>query len=310
MDAEKLKKRLEKATPDEFAKFVTQAVDRLVKAADFLGKASKAIGKAIETHDKMGEHMDGMAGHMSNMKDCMGKAIATGKLGKVEDAGEAKDMTTHMSGMETHHGALDKLIASQEEHLDNAEGAIDDAVDSADEETDKGLAAAERTEKNFKREIARIQKASARENANNLREMKKQMDATVSSLEKGFNALLTALAPPAVPDHVQKAAVPFRAAVTLEKAHDTGNPGATAATTPPGAPPVAKISTGAQIEATDEYGMPNPEYLKAVEAGQLGRDGGGAFVKAAKDVPLQEGNPFPKNETNLFAEAHPRGPIN
>ena len=58
---------------------------------------------------------------------------------------------------------------------------------------------------------------------------------------------------------------------------------------------MTKASTGAVIKATDEYGVPNPEYLQAVEAGQFGNDGDGAFVKAAKEVEAQQGNPFPEN---------------
>jgi uncharacterized phage infection (PIP) family protein YhgE len=303
MDVEKLTKDLQKiaAGPDgpaQFAKFTTEVVEKLKKAADHLGKAAKAIGKAIETHDKMGEHMDGMASHLDNMKDCMGKAIASGKLGKVEDAGEAKDMTTHMSGMETHHGALDKLITSQEEHLDNAEGAIDDAVDSADEESDKGLAAAERTEKRYNRKLEAFKKQATRENARGQAALVKQLtakaDAQITAVQDGFNQLLKALAPvPAAPPHIEKT-IPVRT-VSLEKAADgarqpvAGQPGPT---------PVAKVATGAEIPATDEYGMPNPEYLKAVESGQLGNNGGSAFLKSVKEVPAQVGNPFPEQFGN------------
>ena len=267
--------------------------------------------KMSEHMDKLGEHHDGMADHIDGMKDCLGKAIASGKLKKVEDDGDTKDMTTHMSGIEDAHGemgkthdAIEKLIDEQEEALDNANGAIDDAVASADEETDKGLTAAERTEKRYTRKIAAIQKANKRENALLKKEMKKSVDAATRATQDGLNQLLKALTPvPPPPSHVEKV-VPVRT-VSLEKSADGGG-----APQQPGQPPVAKVSTGAQIPAVDEYGMPNPEYLKAVESGQVGRDGSAAFHKAAKEVPMQVGDPFPKNDTNLFSEIHRPGPVN
>jgi len=301
MDTEKLKKSLEGVTPEQFAKFVGQTVDRLEKAANFLKKAAGAVGKAMETHEKMGEHMDGIADHVANMKDCMGKAIATGKLGKAEDAGEAKDMTTHMAGIEEHHGKLEGLISTMEGHLDNAAGAIEDATGAADEENDKGLAAAERTEKMNNRRMALVQKQNARQIAAMQKNLEKTILAVQSSANENMNALVKALAGPVVPEHVAKSApIPLRT-VTLEKSAD-GQQGLPAAPRP-GEPPVAKAA-GIEIQATDEYGMPNPEYLKAVAAGQLGKDGGTAFTKAAKEVPFQVGDPFPKNDTNLFREVH------
>ena len=323
IDVEKLTKSLKAATPEQFAKYVDQTIERLKKAADHLGKAASHIDKAIETHGKIGDAMDGleehhdaMAGHMAGMKDCMGKAVATGKLGKVTDEGDAKDMTTHMSGIEDAHGLMgkghddiQKLIDTQETHLDNAEGSIDDAIAAADEETDKGLAAAERTEKRHVREMGNLQKTLKRDSDRKFAAMQKANAAAQREVANGFNALVKALSgPPAPPAGVTAAVVPHRAAVTLDKAQDLGGLGKGAPAAVPGTPAAAQVSTGATIQATDEYGMPNPEYLKAVEAGQLGKDGGTAFVKAAGKVEAQVGNPFPDNGMNLSTEM--RGPVN
>jgi len=325
MDLEKLKAELEKATPAQLAVYTKQALagfERLKKAADHLAKAAGHIAKAIDTHEKIGDAVDGlmehhaaMGDHMANMHDCMGKAIATGKLGKVEDAGDAKDMTSALSGIESahgemgkKHGEIEKLIETQEEHLDNAEGSIDDAVAASDEETDKGLAAAERSEKMYNRKLAVIKKDNAREMKKLAKSMADQSKAATRELEKGFNQLLNALAPKQIPAEIQKT-IPARTSVALEKGQDVGvQPGAAA--TKPGEVPVAKVSSGAVIQATDEYGMPNPEYLKAVEAGQVGKDGGAAFVKAAGKVEAQIGDPFPNNNTNLFAETHRPSSVN
>ena len=326
MDLEKLKAELEKATPAQLATYTKQALagfDRLKKAVDHLAKAAGHIAKAIDTHEKIGDAVDGlmehhaaMGDHMANMQDCMGKAIATGKLGKVEDVGDAKDMTSAMSGIESahgemgkKHGEIEKLIDTQEEHLDNAEGSIDDAVAASDEETDKGLAAAERSEKMYNRKLAAIKKSNAAEMRKLAKTMADQNKAASRELEKGFNQLLNAIAPKQVPADIQKVVPARTAMVTLEKGQDVGaQPSAVA--TQPGTPPVAKVSTGAEIQATDEYGMPNPEYLKAVESGQLGLSGGTAFVKAAGKVEAQVGDPFPKDNTNLFAETHRPSSVN
>src|ERR1700722_3945652 len=315
MDADKLKKHLEKiaAGPDgpaAFAKYIGQVVDRLKKATDHLAAAAKHVGQAMEHNEKMsdhmdalGEHHDAMADHMSGMKDCMGKAIATGKLGKVEDAGDAKDMTTHLSGIESAHsemgkthGAIEKLIADQEEALDNADGAIDDAVDSADEETDKGLAAAERTEKMRKRDNAKLRKSLERKHGRDLSALTKKFEKTsreqIASVQDGFSQLLKALAPvPAAPAGIEKV-TPSRT-VTMEKNQD-GSVRGPAAAAVSGATPEAQVATGISMPAVDEHGMPNPEYLKAVEAGTLGKGGGSAFVKAAREIEPQVGNPFPE----------------
>ncbi len=301
MDVEKLQKILEKATPAQLAQHVVE----FMKAAGSLANAGKHIADAIDTHSKLGDHMDAIGDHLDSMKECMGKAVAAGTLGKIEDENSlAKGMGTIFSGITASHGAMDKLIADTTEHLNNSQVSIEDASAAADEQTDNGLSAAERTEKRHKRDIAAIQKASDRK----FKELQKSFMISQRSMEDGFNKMVNALTGPmVVPTHIEKT-IPARTFVTLEKGAD--GTAAVPAVQVPGASPVAKISTGAQIEATDEYGMPTPEYLDAVEKGMLGRDGGTAFVKAAGVVPAQVGDPFPKNDTNLFRETHPASSVN
>ena len=278
MDAEKLQKRLEKEMaaagtdgPALLAKFVGQVVDRLSKAADHLAKAAKHLGAAMEHNEKMADHLDdlqghhdAMEGHLDGMKDCMGKAIASGKLGKAEE-GEAKDLSTHISGIESAHtemgkthDAVDKLIGDQEAALDSAGGAIDDAKEASDDETDKGLAAAERTEKRYGKKVAAIQKASARENAKLKKQLEKSVADTQRTLQAGFNELVKALTPVSpAPSNIEKV-TPIRTAPVEKRAPEGAALAAAAA--------AAGGSWKSRLP-TSTIGMPNPDFIKAVETG-------------------------------------------
>ena len=48
IDVEKLTKSLKAATPEQFAKYVDQTIERLKKAADHLGKAASQCLEALE----------------------------------------------------------------------------------------------------------------------------------------------------------------------------------------------------------------------------------------------------------------------